>query len=217
MQQRNIVGLYKEINATEKYSGSVQRANNYINEDGYSSKSKYLIYGGGTPYKFDNGIISKSDYFYNGGLLNKDELSLSVVGNSSYLITGTPYWTMTNAENGNRYAVGRYNLSIEGLNSQLDTRVTEYVKPTVKTKGSGTYSDPWYFVAGYNVRITTNNIEYGYFGKDESGKEVITFEKMVDAGANIEVPIILNKGYKLFISKTCALGFDHLNLLISIF
>ena len=123
--------------------------------------------------------------FKNGGLINADEFSATLKNGSSYLLSGSPYWTMTNSPTG-KYKVGVYNLQSESdlINTKLDTRVTEYVKPSIQVEGSGKYTDPWYFKTGYNIRITTNNSSYGKF-MTESG-EVETVDKIVDAGKEFQ-------------------------------
>ena len=196
------------ISATDNYNDALLKSNNYINTENnqvnFSSRNKYLIYGVGTPYSFSEGKNSVNSLYRNGGMINKDEFQLSILNNSSYLLSGFPYWTMTQSANGH-YILGVYKIE-DSLNSNLiDTKITEFVRPNVKTKGSGSYSDPWYFVAGYDVRITTNNKEYGYFGKDESGKEVTTFEKMVEVGQNLEVPMTIKEGYNYTFRDDCGI------------
>ena len=196
------------ISATDNYNDALLKSNNYINTENnqvnFSSRNKYLIYGVGTPYSFSEGKNSVNSLYRNGGMINKDEFQLSILNNSSYLLSGFPYWTMTQSANGH-YILGVYKIE-DSLNSNLiDTKITEIVRTNVKTKGSGSYSDPWYFVAGYDVRITTNNKEYGYFGKDESGKEVTTFEKMVEVGQNLEVPMTIKEGYNYTFRDDCGI------------
>ena len=54
------------LKATENYSGAISRANNYINEDKFSDRKKYLIYGAGTPYGFLENRIRIDGSFKNG-------------------------------------------------------------------------------------------------------------------------------------------------------
>ena len=136
--------------------------------------------------------------------INADEFNASLKNGSSYLLSGSPYWTMTNSSTG-KYKVGVYNLQSESdlINTKLDTRVTEYVKANIQVGGSGKYTDPWYFMTGYNVRITTNNSSYGKFISDS--REVDTIDKIVEAGKEFQVEMKITPGYKYT-------GLDECNL-----
>ena len=190
------------IKATTDYKGAVSRANNYTNEEAFSSKNKYLKYGQGTPYNYSKQTVgSETSYtvqtdssFKNGGLINKEDFELTLKNGSSYLLSGSPYWTMTKKSTNEVYTIGKYNVSSESITSRLDTRVTQYVKPNVSVNGSGEYSNPWYFVAGYNVKVTTNNKNYAMFVID--GVEGTTYEKNVEAGQNVELDVKVANGYK---------------------
>ena len=182
--------------ATETYSDAVLRANNYTNDDNYSTKNKFLIYGAGTPYAFINNRPENNSSFRNGGLINADEFKLSKKKGFSYLLSGSPFWTMTPSSSG-QFAVGVYDLQSEEANSRvikLDTRVTQYVKPTTRIEGSGRFSDPWYFVAGYNVKVTSSDKDHGTF--IYNGEETDEIDDTVDAGGMFELSMKISTGYR---------------------
>ena len=188
------------LHATENYEESEKRANNYINGDSYHDKGKYLIYGAGTPYMFSNGTSRVDSYntFKNGGLINVEEFELSRNGSaSSYLLTGSQYWSMTKSTTG-QYYIGKYKVEFADpdsmRSSRYDTRVTQFVKPKTKVTGTGKYSDPWVFQAGYNVIVMTNNTSYGKFKVD--GTTTDRVEQIVPSGNDFSVDMLITNGYR---------------------
>ncbi len=137
------------------YSETVTKANNYIIS--FRDRKKYLIFN--KKYIYEDGVLSGSASFTNGGLLSKSEFELSVFLEQSYLATGKEYWTLT-SNGSNKYYVDAY-LDTKSQTSKSGTRVTEYIKPGTIVEGKGTYSNPWTFMEGYAVDVISNNTNYG--------------------------------------------------------
>ena len=143
---------------TSNYDTSIDRANNYIKSDKFKDRDKYLILSGNIPYQF-NGVSTTDSRFLYGGMLSEREYNLSLLNNSTYLATGIEYWTMTGNAASHYYVENYLRTKEESLKSNV--RVTEFVKPEIKIKGSGSYSNPWYFDEKPIVTIRTNSETYG--------------------------------------------------------
>ena len=102
------------------YTDATNEANNYISS--FHNYNNFITFAG-KKYSFTSGISSTNSAFNKGGLLNEDEYSFSLYKGSTYLLTGTKYYTMTNG-----------------------VRVTEFVKESIKVSGNGSISDPWTFI-----------------------------------------------------------------------
>ena len=151
--------------------------NDYIKSSDYQ---RYLINAAKVPFKYD-GNISYDTNFVTGGLINKKEIEISVIDDSSYLMSSIPYWTMTIENNKNI-------LSNFKESTDSNIKVTEYIIKNTYITGRGTYKDPWIFVPKYKVEVTsndtskgtiTNSIQYGrgnmYFGINiVSGHEYVS-------------------------------------------
>ena len=111
------------------YTDATNEANNYISS--FHNYNNFIT------------ISSTNSAFNKGGLLNEDEYSFSLYKGSTYLLTGTKYYTMTNG--------GKYVITDMGKKTYLSTekygvRVTEFVKESIKVSGNGSISDPWTFI-----------------------------------------------------------------------
>lgn len=122
------------------YTDATNEANNYISS--FHNYNNFITFAG-KKYSFTSGISSTNSAFNKGGLLNEDEYSFSLYKGSTYLLTGTKYYTMTNG--------GKYVITDMGKKTYLSTekygvRVTEFVKESIKVSGNGSISDPWTFI-----------------------------------------------------------------------
>ena len=150
------------------FNDGVQIGNAYINTSKYSDRNKYLILNNNQRYIMDNnGIMSFSNKFLNGGFLSYREFCI-VTGNNScngktYLVIPNSYWTLS-GNSTNRFYIN----SVDGIGQKSDNnpsgvRVTEFVKPVTTVAGNGTNSKPWYFTGNYYVHLSSNSVKYASF------------------------------------------------------
>ena len=188
------------------FNDGVQIGNAYINTSKYSDRNKYLILNNNQRYIMDNnGIMSFSNKFLNGGFLSYREFCI-VTGNNScngktYLVIPNSYWTLS-GNSTNRFYIN----SVDGIGQKSDNnpssvRVTEFVKSGSTVSGNGTFSDPWYFVGSYYISITSNSINHAYFGTETNKKNRI--EKY--AGTSC----ILGSGYCTNFDITLTHGYEN--------
>ena len=200
---------------TYNYNEGVKEGNNYIKSTKYDTRGKYLIMSNQKFILNDDGTLSASSSFYNGGFLNRLEYCLST-GNTScngstYLLIPASYWTLS-GNSTSRYYVN----NVSGLNIQSDTyssgvRVTEFVKPQISVTGSGTYNNPWVFDNTYLVNLRTNNKKLGYFGseseKKSSESKYATNECLSGSGLCANFDITVARGYGNNPNDGCNLKF----------
>ena len=183
------------------YNDSIKQTNNYITQSKYSTRNKYLIMKNQKFIMID-GRLGSSNSFYNGGMINYEEFCLST-GNSSckgssFLIIPNKYWTLTGTSN-SRYYIN--NLNGADVQSDLDksnVRVSEFIKPNIKVRGEGSYSNPWVFDESYYVELYTSDKKLGHFGTQDDVKTSIDGYATKCAngqGFCFEVYIYTPKGY----------------------
>ena len=199
---------------TYNFNDSVREGNNYINKTVFKDRYKYLIVSNQKFIMNDNGTLSTSSRFTNGGFLNSREYCISTGNNNctgpTYLIIPASYWTLSGSES-SRYYIS----NISGLSTQSDSykssvRVTEFVKPRTEVKGSGKYTDPWIFNPEYLVILTSSNKKVGYFGNSSDKKA--TEEKYASkdcikgSGLCANFDINIEKGYENNPNDGCGLN-----------
>ena len=140
-----IIGVKAEI---LNYSDGVRQANNYILNNKFEDKNKYIVFN--VPYEYNENGNSLNTLFNSGGMISKREYEISVRENKSYLSPGIEYWTLTNSKEdiSKQYYIDtgiKEKLAVE----KSGVRVTEYVKPEVRVKGEGKYNSPWEFYGTY--------------------------------------------------------------------
>ena len=142
-----------------KYLESIKTVNDFISDKAYKDRDRYLLMED-LYFEYDNTGLKQNIYFRNGGLLNKYEFEISKLDGSSYLAPGIEYWTMTQQDSMNQYYVGN-DIRYKDKSEESNIRVTEYVKPETRVKGSGTSSNPWEFVKLHYIVLQSNNVSYG--------------------------------------------------------
>ena len=76
-------------------------------------------------------------------------------------------------------------------------RVTEFAKPKVIVKGTGTYSNPWEFDDRYYVELYTSNKNLGHFGTNDNVKTKIEgYAEECDEGYCFTADIYTKRGYR---------------------
>ena len=165
--------------------------NDYIKSSDYQ---RYLINAAKVPFKYD-GNISYDTNFVTGGLINKKEIEISVIDDSSYLMCSIPYWTMTIENNKNI-------LSNFKESTDSNIKVTEYIIKNTYITGRGTYKDPWIFVPKYKVEVTSN----------DTSKGTITNSIQYGRG-NMYFGINIVSGHK-YVSNTCSGTIENNKLVI---
>ncbi len=187
------------------YQSAVKQTSSYINSSNFSTRNKYLLLNGNLKFILDdNGRVSSSSSFTNGGMLNRSEYCLSTSSSnckgSTYLIVPSPYWTLTSTSRG-KYFIDTINGLNDTLESNLnDVRVTEFIKPQIIVSGSGTYSNPWIFDNFYLVSLKTNKKKLAYFGleseKKTSEQKYATNECLKGNGYCVNFDITVERGYE---------------------
>jgi hypothetical protein len=169
------------INATT-YNVAKSSANEYyrnIDNDGRYFRLDSLHYG-----YTNSGITNISD-FKTGGLLNETEyiISKSGISRSSYLAPGNNYWIMP--KSGKTYILGTGIKEIDRTSNAPNTRVTEYLRHSIRSSGKGTIDNPWVFEEVYKISVTVKNKTGGSIVKEVkyvSKKGNATFEYIPATG-----------------------------------
>lgn len=138
------------------------------------------------PFAFKNNKSTVNTDFTRGGLLNEEEFVISKDSNgNTYLSQDVEFFLM---KDGTVKAINTLNNEvIDAGDKKYALRVTEFVIPGTKTKGSGTKNNPWEFVGTYkltfyieNGKITNNNLSVDkyivYALESTEGQVVINFK-----------------------------------------
>ena len=138
------------------------------------------------PFAFKNNKSTVNTDFTRGGLLNEEEFIVSKDSNgNTYLSQDVEFFLM---KDGTIKAINILNNDvIDAGDKKYALRVTEFVIPGTKTKGSGTKTNPWEFVGTYkltfyieNGKITNNNLSVDkyivYAVESTEGQIVINFK-----------------------------------------
>ena len=194
---------------TDIYESSVSKANQYIFNNVFESRNKYLYYDSPL-YGVDNsGNAITSIGYTTGGMLNAYEYEVSLKNGFSYLVIPNKFWTMSKNENFNYYLDGRGIATIQNNDELYETRVTQIVKPKTVVTGEGTLNNPWEFVNSNYAILTTSDIDLGYFcsGSNEcSGEErKKREEKVINSDKSVTFDIFVKKGYENDTSDGCKL------------
>ena len=144
--------LHAAMTIRGSYSNVVNYSRSYIYK--YSSKDRYLLLGENI-HGYNNGPTTSSDFSHGmGGFVSKEEFLLTVLDNNSYLTGGLDYWTQSG--NGSERYVVSFDLITKSSSDNSGVRITEFVKPTTKVRGTGSQTNPWEFVENYSINIKTN-------------------------------------------------------------
>ena len=138
------------------------------------------------PFAFKNNKSTVNTDFTRGGLLNEEEFIVSKDSNgNTYLSQDVEFFLM---KDGTIKAINILNNDvIDAGDKKYALRVTEFVIPGTKTKGSGTKTNPWEFVGTHkltfyieNGKITNNNLSVDkyivYAVESTEGQIVINFK-----------------------------------------
>ena len=184
-----MINVNARINVS--YDEAVKGAQNYIYKfNNYGryliTDSKYRELRGSTsaiiPFDY-TGKVEVNESFKRGGLLSQQEFEISKNSSGiSYLIQDSEFFLI-----GKKAVDILENKVIDAGDKKYGTRVTEYVIPGTKVKGSGTKADPWVFVGSYklsfyisNGKITNNGQSVNrytvYALESNEGQIIINFE-----------------------------------------
>ena len=175
----------KAVNNSQRYVYKFNKYGKYIITD-----KKYIeIVNSDTaiiPFAFKNSKSTVNTDFTRGGLLNEEEFIVSKDSNgNTYLSQDVEFFLM---KDGTIKAINVLNNDvIDAGDKKYALRVTEFVIPGTKTKGSGTKNNPWEFVGTYkltfyieNGKITNNNLSVDkyivYAVESTEGQIVINFK-----------------------------------------
>lgn len=175
----------KAVNNSQRYVYKFNKYGKYIITD-----KKYIeIVNSDTaiiPFAFKNNKSTVNTDFTRGGLLNEEEFIVSKDSNgNTYLSQDVEFFLM---KDGTIKAINVLNNDvIDAGDKKYALRVTEFVIPGTKTKGSGTKNNPWEFVGTYkltfyieNGKITNNNLLVNkyivYAVESTEGQIVINFK-----------------------------------------
>lgn len=175
----------KAVNNSQRYVYKFNKYGKYIIID-----KKYIeIVNSDTaiiPFAFKNNKSTVNTDFTRGGLLNEEEFIVSKDSNgNTYLSQDVEFFLM---KDGTIKAINVLNNDvIDAGDKKYALRVTEFVIPGTKTKGSGTKNNPWEFVGTYkltfyieNGKITNNNLLVDkyivYAVESTEGQIVINFK-----------------------------------------
>lgn len=175
----------KAVNNSQRYVYKFNKYGKYIITD-----KKYIeIVNSDTaiiPFAFKNNKSTVNTDFTRGGLLNEEEFIISKDSNgNTYLSQDVEFFLM---KDGTIKAINVLNNDvIDAGDKKYALRVTEFVIPGTKTKGSGTKNNPWEFVGTYkltfyieNGKITNNNLLVDkyivYAVESTEGQIVINFK-----------------------------------------
>lgn len=175
----------KAVNNSQRYVYKFNKYGKYIITD-----KKYIeIVNSDTaiiPFAFKNNKSTVNTDFTRGGLLNEEEFIVSKDSNgNTYLSQDVEFFLM---KDGTIKAINVLNNDVKDAgDKKYALRVTEFVIPGTKTKGSGTKTNPWEFVGTYkltfyieNGKITNNNLLVNkyivYAVESTAGQIVINFK-----------------------------------------
>ena len=175
----------KAVNNSQRYVYKFNKYGKYIITD-----KKYIeIVNSDTaiiPFAFKNNKSTVNTDFTRGGLLNEEEFIVSKDSNgNTYLSQDVEFFLM---KDGTIKAINVLNNDVKDAgDKKYALRVTEFVIPGTKTKGSGTKNNPWEFVGTYkltfyieNGKITNNNLLVDkyivYAVESTEGQIVINFK-----------------------------------------
>ena len=175
----------KAVNNSQRYVYKFNKYGKYIITD-----KKYIeIVNSDTaiiPFAFKNNKSTVNTDFTRGGLLNEEEFIVSKDSNgNTYLSQDVEFFLM---KDGTIKAINVLNNDVKDAgDKKYALRVTEFVIPGTKTKGSGTKNNPWEFVGTYkltfyieNGKITNNNLLVNkyivYAVESTAGQIVINFK-----------------------------------------
>lgn len=175
----------KAVNNSQRYVYKFNKYGKYIITD-----KKYIeIVNSDTaiiPFAFKSNKSTVNTDFTRGGLLNEEEFIVSKDSNgNTYLSQDVEFFLM---KDGTIKAINVLNNDvIDAGDKKYALRVTEFVIPGTKTKGSGTKNNPWEFVGTYkltfyieNGKITNNNLLVDkyivYAVESTEGQIVINFK-----------------------------------------
>ena len=179
------VSYDKAVNNSQRYVYKFNKYGKYIITD-----KKYIeIVNSDTaiiPFAFKNNKSTVNTDFTRGGLLNEEEFIVSKDSNgNTYLSQDVEFFLM---KDGTIKVINVLNNDvIDAGDKKYALRVTEFVIPGTKTKGSGTKNNPWEFVGTYkltfyieNGKITNNNLLVDkyivYAVESTEGQIVINFK-----------------------------------------
>ena len=185
-----IINVNAEVSVS--YDNAVKTSQRYIYK--FNKYDKYLLTdkkyielkGSDTaiiPFGFKNNKLEVNSDFTRGGLLNKEEFNLSKDSNgSTYLSQDVEFFLI-----GKKAVNTLNNEVIDAGDKKYGIRVTEFVLPGTKTKGSGTKVNPWEFVGTYkltfyinNGKITNNGLSVNkyivYAVESTEGQIIVNFE-----------------------------------------
>ena len=185
-----IINVNAEVSVS--YDNAVKTSQRYIYK--FNKYDKYLVTdkkyielkGSDTaiiPFGFKNNKLEVNSDFTRGGLLNEEEFNLSKDSNgNTYLSQDVEFYLI-----GKKAVNTLNNEVVDAGDKKYGIRVTEFVLPGTKTRGSGTKVNPWEFVGTYkltfyinNGKITNNGLSVNkyivYAVESTEGQIIVNFE-----------------------------------------
>jgi len=198
------------VNAASTFNEGKTKVGNYITS--FENYKRYIhIPSNSSYYAYEKGGYNSTNGngFKNGGFISSFEYNLSLENNFSWLSPGIGYWTLSKKSDSEYYYIAD-KLYSKDKNSISSARITEYVINTAKIKGSGTVSNPWYFVDAFRIRLRSNNESYGNLG---TGSNLGPKELDIEKGSTKTIGFIANPGYSISISNisNCAKEYFEVN------
>lgn len=163
------------VKANAIYTEAVNHANNYIN--GFKEYDKYLIFPTKEWYYFDTIIPVQDAVFSRGGFLSRKEYLITNYDNKSYLSTGIQFWTLTpGIVDSSKIFIIDYSDKERDTSLKSGIRVTEFIEPSTRVKGSGSRNNPWYFLPKYKISLETSDYRKGQISNEISKTNKISGE-----------------------------------------
>ena len=182
------------INATSTFNEGKIRTGNYISSfDNYKKYIRIPLDSKYYAYESDGYSSINGNGFKNGGFISSFEYNLSLKNNYSWLSPGIGFWTLSKNDDNEYYYIAD-KLYSKDKNNKLGVRITEYVINTTKVKGSGTISNPWYFVETFKIGLRSNNENYGNLGTDS---DLGTKELYIEKGRSKTINFTAQPGYTI--------------------
>lgn len=182
------------VNASSTINGGKEKANSFITS--FENYKKYILFPtDSSKYAYEeNGYnIVNGNGFLKGGFISAKEYRMSIHDVSSWLSPGISYWTLTKGSNNEYYYISN-SIFTKDMNEKISVRITEFIHPSVTIKGTGTITNPWYFVEAFTVRLKSSNNNYGDLVSNGNVGEQILY---VERNSTKSVNYTLTQGYEI--------------------
>ncbi len=150
--------------ADYKYDDGVTKTDTYIFT--YSDYARYMKVKEGLPYGFSNGKAVSANGFKFGGFITNPEFEITNSGPStSWLAPGIEYWLIGKNKLDTKVRAGTDE-------DKSGVRITEYVLHNAQVSGTGSITNPWTFIDGYNVKVGVTDKTIGQISPENGYEHV---------------------------------------------